>query len=90
MLAAEKVRSANSLTGSIGSFVCASQARKAIVAAVPAMSMLTTSALPQPAVLARTRPQTTPSMPAETRRSPARSGGQRGCGSRSSGRAPAG
>ena len=60
-LPAEKPRERNSESGSIGARARASQATKAPSSSTPAAIDATTSALPQPAALPRTRPHTMPS-----------------------------
>ena len=59
--------------GSIGSGVRSSHATKAAASSAPAANEPTTSRLPQPAALPRTRPQTTPNAAPVISASPGRS-----------------
>src|SRR4030088_1353782 len=60
-LALANVRLRNRVSGSIGLGVRRSHERNAPASVTPASSVATTSALPQPTLFARTRPQVTPS-----------------------------
>src|SRR5262249_19203299 len=62
-----------SRSGSIGSDTRRPQTRKAAISTSPRPNAATTSGLPQPASLARTRPQTMPIDPADTNPTPGRS-----------------
>ena len=72
-LPAENARERNMSSGIIGATARRSQATNAATSAAPPISAPSTSALPQPAALARTRPHTSPSAPALRSPSPGRS-----------------
>ena len=70
VLEAVNARERNRAGGSIGSRARRSQPTNAATSSAPAVSEATTSRLPQPAALPRTRPQTMPSAPAVISASP--------------------
>src|SRR3954451_21654011 len=72
-LPAEKARERKKPIGSIGSLGRSSQATKAAMSTAPRTNDPTTSGLPQPASLPRTRAHTKPSTPPVTRARPRRS-----------------
>ncbi len=73
-----KARDANRRGGSIGWRLRRSKATKAISSAIPAPSVPSTSALPQPASFERISPQTMPSAAPATSTRPGPSSGVRG------------
>jgi hypothetical protein len=84
-LPAENARERKKRIGSIGSRARSSHATKAATSSDPAASAATTSTLPQPAALPRTRPQTRPSAPPVTSARPGTSPPCRDRSSRRSG-----
>jgi hypothetical protein len=72
-MAPEKLALRKRCIGSIGSGARRSQATKPAVSAAPAARAATTSTLPHPTSLPRTRPQTRPSAPPDTRATAGRS-----------------
>ena len=77
-LPAEKARDAKKRIGSIGSRARSSQTTNSATSSAPAPKLATTSKLPQPARLPRTRPQTSPSTPPVTSVSPGMSSAESG------------
>ena len=75
---AENARERKNRIGSIGSRARSCQATKAARSSTPAASAATTSRLPQPAMLPRTRPHTRPKTPPVTSASPRRSRAESG------------